>query len=66
MKVYHQRRLFNMEGRVAVDATQIVWKAYQTYQDGTVVEWIGAEAECSAIPFSVHLSSPHYCDDLQT
>lgn len=39
-----------MEGRVAVDATQIVWKAYQTYEDGTVVEWIGAEAECSAIP----------------
>ncbi|RHW30947.1 DUF1775 domain-containing protein [Lysinibacillus yapensis] len=34
--------LFHMQGRVADDATEIVWKAYQTYQDGTIVEWIGA------------------------
>lgn len=33
---------FAMQGRVADDAREIVWKAYQTYQDGTVVEWVGA------------------------
>lgn len=34
---------FNMQGKVADTATQISWKAYQTYQDGSVVEWVGAE-----------------------
>ncbi|WP_274364376.1 YcnI family protein [Paenibacillus thermotolerans] len=34
---------FKMNGKVADDAAQISWKAYQTYQDGTVVEWVGAE-----------------------
>ena len=33
---------FRMQGRVANDATELVWKAYQTYADGEVVEWIGA------------------------
>ncbi|KMY50140.1 YcnI family protein [Peribacillus loiseleuriae] len=33
---------FNMQGKVAEDATEIVWKAYQTYKDGSVVEWVGA------------------------
>ncbi|WP_449619759.1 YcnI family copper-binding membrane protein [Robertmurraya sp. Marseille-Q9965] len=35
--------MFNMSGKVADDATEIVWKAYQTYTDGSVVEWVGAE-----------------------
>lgn len=35
--------LFNMQGKVADDADEIVWKAYQTYQDGSVVEWVGAQ-----------------------
>jgi len=34
---------FNMSGKVADGAQAIVWKAYQTYQDGSVVEWVGAE-----------------------
>ncbi|WP_281889169.1 YcnI family protein [Paenibacillus sp. YYML68] len=34
---------FYMQGKVADSATSIVWKAYQTYQDGSVVEWVGAE-----------------------
>lgn len=34
---------FNMQGKVTDTATQIVWKAYQTYKDGAVVEWTGAE-----------------------
>ncbi|NEW08129.1 YcnI family protein [Paenibacillus sp. SYP-B3998] len=34
---------FNMQGKVADAATQIVWKAYQTYKDGSVVEWVGAD-----------------------
>jgi uncharacterized protein YcnI len=33
---------FNIQGRVADDATEIVWIAYQTYGDGSVVEWVGA------------------------
>ena len=33
---------FNMQGKVGDDATEIVWKAYQTYKDGSVVEWVGA------------------------
>jgi uncharacterized protein YcnI len=42
---------FNMQGKVADQATQINWKAYQTYKDGTVVEWTGAEG--SKTPASV-------------
>ncbi|MFD2444369.1 YcnI family protein [Bacillus sp. CGMCC 1.16607] len=34
---------FNMQGKVGDDANEIVWKAYQTYKDGSVVEWVGAE-----------------------
>jgi uncharacterized protein YcnI len=33
---------FNMSGKVADNATAISWKAYQTYKDGSVVEWVGA------------------------
>ena len=32
---------FRMQGRVADDATELVWKAYQTYADGEVAEWTG-------------------------
>jgi uncharacterized protein YcnI len=35
--------MFNMSGKVGDEATEIVWKAYQTYKDGSVVEWVGAE-----------------------
>lgn len=34
---------FYMQGKVADNATAIHWKAYQTYKDGSVVEWVGAE-----------------------
>ena len=33
---------FRMSGKVAADAKELVWKAYQTYADGEVVEWTGA------------------------
>lgn len=33
---------FYMQGKVADNATEIVWKAYQTYRNGSVVEWVGA------------------------
>jgi uncharacterized protein YcnI len=33
---------FNMQGRVANGSKEITWKAYQTYKDGSVVEWVGA------------------------
>lgn len=32
---------FYMQGRVADDATELVWNAYQTYEDGEVVGWTG-------------------------
>lgn len=34
---------FRVSGKVADDATQLVWKAYQTYSDGQVVEWVGGD-----------------------
>ncbi|OCT10575.1 nuclear export factor GLE1 [Paenibacillus pectinilyticus] len=34
---------FSMQGKVADTATKITWKAYQTYKDGSVVEWVGAD-----------------------
>lgn len=42
---------FKMSGKVADDAELISWKAYQTYEDGSVVEWVGAES--SDTPASV-------------
>ncbi|KIL39166.1 nuclear export factor GLE1 [Gordoniibacillus kamchatkensis] len=33
---------FNMQGKVSDKATAITWKAYQTYKDGSVAEWVGA------------------------
>ncbi|WP_391571816.1 YcnI family protein [Cohnella sp.] len=33
---------FRMQGKVAEDAKELSWKAYQTYSDGEVVEWTGA------------------------
>ncbi|WP_409341982.1 YcnI family protein [Paenibacillus sp. MBLB4367] len=33
---------FNVQGKVGDTASQITWKAYQTYKNGTVVEWTGA------------------------
>jgi uncharacterized protein YcnI len=33
---------FKLQGKVADDAKELVWKAYQTYSDGEVVEWTGA------------------------
>lgn len=48
--------IFNMSGKVGDDAKEIVWKAYQTYQDGSVVEWVGApDAEK---PASVTMVNP--------
>jgi uncharacterized protein YcnI len=34
---------FSMQGKVDKAATSIVWKAVQTYKDGSIVEWIGDE-----------------------
>ncbi|WP_127531020.1 YcnI family copper-binding membrane protein [Paenibacillus kobensis] len=40
---------FKLQGKVADDAQQLVWKAVQTYANGSVVEWAGgAEAETPA------------------
>ncbi|WP_442954376.1 DUF1775 domain-containing protein [Paenibacillus sp. MMS18-CY102] len=34
---------FRVNGKVADDATELVWKAYQTYANGTLVEWVGGD-----------------------
>jgi uncharacterized protein YcnI len=33
---------FDTQGKVGDKTTSIFWKAYQTYKDGSVVEWVGA------------------------
>jgi uncharacterized protein YcnI len=47
---------FYMQGKVADAATAISWKAYQTYKDGSVVEWVGAAG--SDKPASVTAVTP--------
>lgn len=47
---------FKMNGKVGDKATQLSWKAYQTYKDGSVVEWVGAEG--SDKPASVTKVNP--------
>ncbi|MFS0723326.1 YcnI family protein [Paenibacillus sp. 1P07SE] len=44
---------FRMQGRVADDATELVWRAYQTYADGSIAEWIGAPGTDSPMPASL-------------
>ena len=51
---------FNMSGKVADKAKEIVWKAYQTYSDGSVVEWVGAQD--AQHPASVTLVNPKPAD----
>lgn len=47
---------FRMQGRVGEEATTITWRAYQTYSDGSVAEWTGAEG--SDKPASVTTVQP--------
>lgn len=45
---------FRMSGRVLPEAEgQLVWKAYQTYADGSAAEWIGAPGTDSPHPAPV-------------
>ncbi|MEH6992662.1 YcnI family protein [Neobacillus drentensis] len=47
---------FNMNGKVGDKATEIVWKAIQTYSDGSVVEWV--EAQEANYPASITVVNP--------
>jgi uncharacterized protein YcnI len=47
---------FNMNGKVGDQANEIIWKAIQTYSDGSVVEWV--EAEAANYPASVTVVNP--------
>ncbi len=50
---------FRMQGKVAGDATELVWKAYQTYADGEVVAWTGApDADTPASVTRVTAAAP--------
>ncbi|CAM3832258.1 YcnI family protein [Cohnella lubricantis] len=52
---------FNFQGKVAPDAAELVWKARQTYSDGTVVDWSGgADADT---PASVTTVTPAAADE---
>jgi uncharacterized protein YcnI len=44
---------FRMSGRVNDDAEELIWKAYQTYADGSVAEWVGAPNTDSDKPASL-------------
>jgi len=33
---------FNFQGKIAENAKELVWKAHQTYADGSIVDWTGA------------------------
>jgi uncharacterized protein YcnI len=41
---------FAFEARTPEDAGEFRWRAFQTYEDGTVVEWTGAEASEEPAP----------------
>ncbi|WP_240632998.1 YcnI family protein [Paenibacillus montanisoli] len=34
---------FRLSGKISADAKQLVWKAYQTYSDNSLVEWVGGD-----------------------
>ncbi len=54
---------FNMSGRVGDEATAITWKAYQTYKDGMVVEWVGAEGSDKPAPVTSVKDKPAGTDE---
>jgi len=47
---------FKISAKVGDGANQIIWKAYQTYKDGNIVEWIGGDGADK--PASVTLVKP--------
>jgi uncharacterized protein YcnI len=49
---------FNMQGKVGDTATAITWKAYQTYKDGSVVEWTGAADSKTPASVTTVLAKP--------
>ncbi|HEY0827843.1 MAG TPA: YcnI family protein [Bacilli bacterium] len=53
---------FNMSGKVGDEATDITWKAYQTYKDGLVVEWVGAEDSDKPAPVTAVKEKPAGAD----
>ena len=54
---------FNMLGKVSDTATSISWKAYQTYKDGTVVEWTGAPDAKTPASVTTVKPAPAAADD---
>lgn len=47
---------FKMQGKVADQAEELIWRAYQTYADDEVVEWIGAADSDRPAPIT-HLNA---------
>jgi uncharacterized protein YcnI len=41
---------FKMQGKIGSQSSQIVWKAYQFYQDGSKVDWTGAPESDTPAP----------------
>lgn len=57
---------FHVVGTVSENTSALDWKAYQTYQDGTTVNWVGAEGSEHPGPVtevtSSHAKSGHAVD----
>ncbi len=60
-----QRDEFAFSAKVPAKETDIIWKAYQTYQDGSVVSWDKSEAEFDESDKSIGpFSTTSVIDDL--
>lgn len=57
----HEFTEFAFSGKNPDDASELAWKAYQTYADGTVVEWTGDKE--SKTPASVTALKPKAAGD---
>ncbi|HEU4962948.1 MAG TPA: YcnI family protein [Bacilli bacterium] len=57
----HEFSEFSFSGKNPDTAGDLAWKAYQTYSDGTVVEWTGAEG--TDTPASVTVLSENTAGD---
>jgi len=49
---------FNMVGKIAATATSLVWKAHQTYQDGSVVDWTGVPTDATPASVTTVIPAP--------
>jgi uncharacterized protein YcnI len=49
---------FTIAGLISRDATEIEWKAHQTYKDGTTVDWVGNDTSDTPAPVTKVTPAP--------